>query len=370
MKLVYVMWGYSHDTSISQAFEEIGVTVEFLSLLQEDNGSRKEVLRERIRSAAPDAVFTVNFLAEISDLCEREEIPYCCWVLRLPNFDLYGPAVKNRCNRIGICDSYLVEKLLQTGIRGVFFLPDAVEIGGLREAGFTEREVCFVARYPEVSLSAERMTAYGKGYLDAFLHAQRVLYGAFVLEDGLVSRVWREFEKANPVPEGILPKMRRLYTVDRHFAPACTRLQQDIFLQNFASIMTVYSNGDFPGCNCIKRPFVEEEEKRRVIYGEKEFTLILPDRALHSGMPREVLEVIAAGGFPVVGLQRDLAYFFKRDETLAWFTNPSEFSRAVVHYGNDSGERERVRRAAFDTVRCGHTYRHRIAVMLEMWEKM
>ena len=103
---------------------------------------------------------------------------------------------------------------------------------------------------------------------------------------------------------------------------------------------------------------------------EREFTLILPLRTLHNGIPRDMLEVIAAGGFPIVGFQRDLAYFFKRDETLAWFTNPSEFSRAVVRYGNNPEERERVRQAAFDAVKGGHTYRHRIAVMLEMWEKL
>ncbi len=37
-------------------------------------------------------------------------------------------SVRNACNYLGICDSYLVEKLWQLGVSKAFFLPDAVEL--------------------------------------------------------------------------------------------------------------------------------------------------------------------------------------------------------------------------------------------------
>lgn len=115
---------------------------------------------------------------------------------------------------------------------------------------------------------------------------------------------------------------------------------------------------------------VNNEDKRREIYAEKEFTLVLAPHILHNGIPRDLLEVIMAGGFPLAGFQKDYTYFFRKDETLAYFTNAAEFSQAVVKYGNSAEERERVRQAAYQTVMAGHTYRHRIATMLEMWEKL
>ncbi len=404
MKLTYLTWGYPHDMEIIRAFKEVGLEVDTVGLPQtiiHEQWEKKEIPGEMPdkemdgeKSGIGDIIFSVNFFARVSDFCQREGIPYCCWVLQLPNFDLYTAAVKNACNYIGLCDSYLVEKLWGLGISKAFFLPDAVELkkpektgqetdqtteedketgkGTVKETNMPafEREACFVARHPEEALHTEEMTLYGRGYLDAFLHAQRVLYGASILENGLLARVQREFLSCNSIPGEILPELEKLYMADRYFAPVCTALQQNIFLQNYESIMTIYSDGEFPHCKAVKYPYVEEEAKRGEIYAGKEFTLVLTPHVMHNGIPRDVLEVIVAGGFPVCGFQKDYGYFFKKDENLAYFTNDTEFSQTIVRYGNSSKERERVREAAYRTVEQGHTYRHRVKTMLEMWERL
>ncbi len=385
MKLTYLTWGYAYDDAIIRAMREAGLTVEELALPKAlyENWTKEEILPEKEKekrrqetesfqkalcALSGDIVFSVNFFAAVSELCSREAVPYCCWVLQLPNFDLYTASVRNVCNYLGVCDSYLVEKLWQLGVAKAFFLPDAVELKETENIPI-ERGVCFVARHPTEKLDTEGMSLYGKGYLDAFLHAQRVLYGASILENGLLQRVQREFLACNPVPEGILPEMQKLFAADRYLAPVCTGMQQDVFLQNFDSIITIYSDGDFQACESEKHPFAGKEEQRRRIYAGKEFTLVLAPHCLHNGIPRDTLEVIAAGGFPIAGFQKDYAYFFKMDENLACFTDRTEFKKAVVRYGNSREERERVRAAAYETVAAGHTYRHRIPLMLEMWGK-
>lgn len=363
MKVLYLKWGYQYDDAVVRAFQAVGLETEEVIFPAQFTDGLKE-------TAACDIVFSVNFFAEISDMCQRETVPYCSWVLQLPNFDLYTSAVKNPCNYIGVCDSYLVEKLWQLGVSRAFFLPDAVE-PYMPDSRPVEREVCFVARHPVSDWNVENMSAYSKGYLDAFIHGQRVLFGANVLENGLLYKVQKEFMGDNEIPEEILAECRKLYLADRYFAPACTALQQNIFLQNFASIMTIYSDGNFDGCDSsLKCSYVEDVEKRREIFGGKEFTLVLAPHILHNGIPRQLLEVIVAGGFPLAGFQKDYTYFFKKDETLAYFTNPTEFSQAIVKYGNSSEERECVRQAAYQTVIAGHTYQHRVVTMLEMWEKL
>lgn len=381
MKLTYLMWGYPHDAAIIKAFRGAGILVETVVISQETSeimsqeweGKERGLsfgLGEQIRTSVGDIVFSVNFFAPISDFCQNEKIPYCCWILQLPDFDLYTAAVRNSCNYLGICDSYLVERLWKAGITKTFFLPDAVEPGEDRGRPPIEKGVCFIAKYPKDKLDTKKMTKYGEGYLEAFLHAQRVLYGASLLENGLLLRVQQEVMESNPVPLRILVEMQKLYTADRYLAPKCSRMQQDILLYRAASAMTIYSDGEFADCKAKKLPFVEEEEKRREIYAEKEFTLVLAPYTMHDGIPRETLEVIAAGGFPIAGFVKDYAYFFKKDETLAYFTNFSEFSKALIRYGNNWDERERVREAAFRLIQEAHTYRHRIATMLEIWGKL
>ena len=387
MKLIYLMWGYPYEAAILQAFQESGVMVDTITLPKEliqkekknietqSDKEQKEItediensFREQIKTLGGELLFSINFFAWISDFCQKEAISYCSWILQLPNFDLYTAAVKNTCNSFFVCDSYLVEKLWQVGILKVFFLPDAVERTIKREIVPVEREACFIARCPKDILYMDGMSLYSKGYLDAFLHAQRVLYGASILEDGLLLRVQQEFMMCNPIPDNILPEMQKLFIADCYFAPVCTRIQQQIFLQNFSSIITIYSDGDFTDFDKEKRPFVEEEAKRQAIYSGKEFTLVLASHTLHNGIPRDTLEVIAAGGFPIAGFQRDYAYFFKKDETLVYFTNPAEFSQAVIRYGNSMEERERVKQAAYQALIKGHTYHHRITAMLEVWK--
>ena len=97
---------------------------------------------------------------------------------------------------------------------------------------------------------------------------------------------------------------------------------------------------------------------------------MLAPHALHYGIPRQLLEVIIAGGFPLSGFQRDFNYFFTQDKNLAFFRDRTEFQRAVVRYGNDQGERKRVQQAAYETVLRQHTYANRIESMLAMWSQL
>ena len=141
-------------------------------------------------------------------------------------------------------------------------------------------------------------------------------------------------------------------------------------MKNNENIMTIYSDSNFEMSCAKKNPYVFDEMERRRIYAGKEFSLVLAPHVLHNGIPRDTLEVIAAGGFPICGYQKDYGYFFKRDENLAYFTNMSEFTQTIIKYGNNHEERARVRENAYKAVTAGHTYKHRICSMLEMWGKL
>jgi len=378
MKITYLLWEYLYDHAIIKSFREAGAVVETAELpfplrtsvlsteTIEELAAALSSFQAVLQTFASDVVFSVNFFSYVSELCKKESIPYCCWVLQLPNFDLYTASVSNSCNYLCIGDSYLVEKLWQFGLEKVYFLPDAVELEETPENQPEERGVCFLARHPKQVFSTEELSLYSKGYLEAFIHAQRVLYGASILEEGLLYRVQEEFLRSHPIPANILPSFQKLFMADWYLAPACTSLQQNIFLQNYDSLMTIYSDSDFPDCQCEKHPYLEEESKRREVYRKKEFTLVLAPHTLHYGIPKETLEVIAAGGFPISGFQRDYAYFFQKDQNLAYFTSPEEFQQAIIRYGNHYEEREQVRTAAYQTIANGHTYMHRIIALMEL----
>lgn len=387
MKLTYLLWGYAYDDAIIRAFRLLGFEIETVDLSSDlflkdilelekddvlDYSLEKRVfeLEDKLRKCSNELIFSVNFHAVVSEFCKKNGIPYCSWVLELPNFDLYTEAVLNECNYLGICDSYLVEKMWQCGIRKVFFLPDAVELDEKVRENYEERGFCFIAKQPEEILTKENMSLYGKGYLDSIIQAQRVLFGGYILENALPKRIYGEFTEGKEISNKIMAHFQKVFVSDKYLAPVCTAIQQNIFMKNNENIMTIYSNGSFDMCNSSKHPYIAEEKERREIYAGKEFSIVLAPHVLHHGIPRDTLEAIAAGGFPVCGFQKDYSYFFKRDEDLVYFTNVAEFQQIVVRYGNHPEERERVKERSYQVVAEGHTYVHRIVRMLEMWERL
>lgn len=381
MTLLYVDWGYIHDKEIIAEFENKGITVKqrkfseenkglFLDNFNHDQNKEIEGLLEENMDEEIELVFSINFISVISNWCQQKKIPYASWVLDLPNYDLYTQAIYNSCNYIGIGDSYLVEKLLKIGVKKVFLLPDAVSNNIEEPKKYEEREFCYIAKSPIKTLSLREISLYTKGYLEAFLHVQRVLHGEVILEEGLLNRVYNELLNRNKIPSKIIPTMERLYFSDYYLNPECISLRENIFLQNHSNLITIYSNEEFPMCKGNKFPFIEEEEKRREIYRKKEFSLILTPYTNHHGIDRNVLEVIAAGGFPVCSYQKDYDVFFSKNKNLAYFTNRVEFMDIITRYGNHLDAREELQKEAYRHVMDNHTYKNRIDTMLYFWEKL
>lgn len=368
MRLTYITWGYEHDAPIIRAFQEMGVEIHKTEI-NGDELPDYEKVEQNLKDAVEEIVFSVNFHSTVSEFCQKKRIPYCTWVLQLPNYDLYTENVKNACNYIGICDSYLVEKMWNIGVEKVFFLPDAIEKVTEEKTDPKYRGVCFISKQPESKLQTEGMSLYNKGYLEAFLHAQRVLLGDYILENGLIDRVQQAAFQANPTAENILPEFGKLYLADQYLAPTCTILQQNIFMQNYDSVMTIYSNGEFQNCKCEKYPYLQNEEKEQ-IYREREFTVVMAPHILHNAIPRQMLEVIAAGGFPLCAMQKDYSYFFKENENIACFHNISEFQDLLVRYGNNVEERNRLLENTVNTIQNSHTYQKRIEFILDTWSKL
>lgn len=367
MNILYLLWGYEHDKGIIKAFRKEGINISTFSI--EKGRTEIGLFKEAICSKKIEIVFSINFHGWISDLCQAEGIPYCSWVLEFPNYDLYTRSIFHPCNYIALGDSFLVERLWSLGLKKVFYLPDAIESVEESISITFQREFCFVGNKPENTLKNLENSKYERGYLDAFIQCQRVLPGINILENGLINRVYQEIVEQNPIPQKILPEFHKLYIADKYMSAECTIWQQNIFLQNNANIFTIYSDSSFPMCDCKKYPYPKTEEERRQVYKNKEFSIVLASPNIHNAIPRQTLEIIAAGGFPICSFQRDYLYFFEKDHNLVYFTGTKDFFSALDKYGNDGKERKRIQEASYEMVKKHHTYTNRIVRMLEAWSE-
>ena len=381
-RMIYVEWGYEYDKAIQEAFTGRDVEIcpfqlpvragaELYPDLEEKEKQDLQALVERLK---PDAIFSVNFLGCISEFCMENAINYDAWVLVLPNMDLFTASVKNSCNRIGICDSYLTERLWKQKIDNIFFLPDAVA-GCHRVKKETLRPCSFVGKVPYAykdtpfGAHSRGLTENTMGYLAGMVHCQRVLYGATMLEDILIGTAAAELMEKYPLPEKVLPQFHKLYLAEGYLAPEVTRLEQIILLQNMASGVNigVFSDGTFPDCEGQKFPYPETAEAREEVYATSIVNIVQADRSLHDAIPHQTLEIMASGNFVLTSYQKDYGYFFKQEEDIVCYGDRLQRAQLFNQYGMDPKERERITEAAYEKIRTGHTYAHRVDFMINNW---
>lgn len=379
MKIIYLSWGYKYDQFIIKEFQNQNIEVRVQHIPSAEWGScnfhknRESTLLLDILESIGDSInnsilFSIDFNRVVSEFCQEKDVPYCSWVLNLPNFDLYTKSIYNNCNYVGICDTYLVEKMWKMGIKKIFYLPNAIQLFENNIKDYEERGFCFLGNQDEVLLNINDISLYAQGYIDASIHSQRVNPNSYILETGLSNRVYFELLKCNKVDKKILDYFQRLYIADYYLAPYCTMQAQNIFLQNMQNLLTIYSNNEFDMCNCKKNKYIEDNEEKNKIYQKKEFTLVLADYYLHHGVSRQVLEIIAAGGFPICEYRADLDNMFEEGQNIAYFKNREQFLRLVDKYGNNKEERDKLLKKSRTWVLENHTYNNRIKTILKMWE--
>lgn len=381
-EIIYLEWGYEYDADIQNAMKQKGLVLHPIrmehradeKLYPPLSQTQTEQLARCLEETHADTVFSINFLASVSDWCMEQHVKYAAWVLQLPNIDLLTAAVEHDCNRIGICDSYLTERLLQRRVGHICYLPDAVA-GCHRVRNNMVRACSYVAQAPfayedtPFGEHGREMTEITMGYLTGMIHCQRVLYGATMLETVLIGSAANELMEKYPLPENILPEFHKLYLSEVYIAPEITRLQQLISMNNLAArtFMEAFTDAAYPDCIAKRLPYPAQLAQREQVYGTSIINYVQTPNSYHDAIPHRTLEIMASGNFALVNFQKDYSCFFKQNENIVCFGDELEKIQLYIEYGKDAEKREHIVEAALETISAGHTYAHRIDYMLANW---
>ena len=381
-KLIYLEWGYEYDNAIQKAWKDRGVEIIPYKLEKKLDekicSSMSELSKQNLEKCIEDnrvnVIFSINFISEISEICKRNDIFYYAWVLVLPNMDLFTASIDNLCNRVGICDSFLVERLWKRNTKNIFYIPDAIEKCHRVRKDFV-RPCSYMQKLPFSYLDTpfgdrtKGLSENTMGYLTGVIHCQRVLYGATMLEEILMGTAAEEFLAQYPLPDKILPEFHKLYVSEAYLSPEVTRLEQIIFLQNMSSgvDIEVFTNGHFKDCTNKQFPYPERLDERGDIYGSSIINLVQAESNIHDAIPHQTLEIMASGNFVLTNYQKDYSYFFNQGEDIVCFGDRVERVQLFNEYGTDANKRERVIEAAYEKIQLAHTYTHRVEYMLSNW---
>ena len=205
--LMYRWKAYNYD-DIKHTFEMMGFTIEEVSqdLLNYDvDDEFASFLSEKIKRTTYEFVFTVNYFALISNVCQELNIRYVCWSCDNPLISMYHKSVFNDCNRIFLFDLTNVMEFQGMGVEHVYHLPLAVDtkrldyvIDGATDLDLYRNEIAFVGSlYEKNSYDKMKYTMpeYLQGYFEATMEAQKDLQGINIIDRMLTPEILMELSQ-------------------------------------------------------------------------------------------------------------------------------------------------------------------------------
>ncbi|MBR5127539.1 MAG: glycosyltransferase [Roseburia sp.] len=385
-------WKAYNYWDIEETFKLLGHTVDNIEqkLGNYDIDPEFEViLRDRLYQVRYDMVFTVNYFALISNICQELGIKYVSWTCDNPLISMYHQSVFHDCNYIFTFDKTNYLEFKAMGVKHIWYLPlavdaermDAVIDGRIAAAGMDKRvyagDVAFVGSLYErnsYDKLKHKLPEYLQGYFDAVMEAQLNISGANIIELMLTTDILEQLQqyfKLEKSSEESFSDLGLIFqtTVLGFKIAEVQRRRALIELSKYFSV-NVYSNSDVSDLVRVRyMGSVDYWSEMPKVFRESKINLNFTIPNIKSGIPLRVWDVLGSGGFLLTNYQAEIPYYFTEGEELVCFDGLEDMREKVAYYLEHEEERKRIAENGYRKVKEHHTYVQRINEMLRIIEE-
>ena len=386
MKILIYRWKAYNYNDIIACFRRMGHQVDEISqkLMNYDMDPEfAEKMSEQIRTNGYDFVFTVNYFALISEVCQKEGIPYVSWSCDNPLISMYHESVFNDCNRIFLFDETSVREFREMGVVNVWHLPLAVDTARLDEVinnaanaaphklQAYRGDVTFVGSlYEKNSYDKMRdsMPEYLQGYFEATMEAQRDLYGVNIIDRMLTTDILEQLQTYFKLEksEGSFSDLGLIFsTTTLGFKIA--QLQRIAALIGLSKKheVNLYTESDTRDLLRVNyRGHVDYWNEMPLVFNQSRINLNFTIPNIRTGIPLRCLDVMGSGGFLLTNFQAELPLYFENGKDCVWFYSQEDMLEKVDYYLKHEEERARIARNGYEKVKEQFTYEEAIETML------
>jgi spore maturation protein CgeB len=339
----------------------------------------EEVLRQllgEVRDFSPDLVFTVNHLGFdreglLVDILHRLRVPSVSWYVDSPAIilSLYdGP--RSDLAFIFVWDPTYIPEVRSLGFERVFPLPLATDPeifsperakgnGGPSPVAFVGNSLVGSVQQKLVRLPQ------GQDFQELFNRLSQVFNPLHIRN--LDSLLAAEGLRDEPLLHGLDRQGRSdlqaglLWQATLAYRLACVRK-----LAPFEPV--IYGDQgwrELVGQDFVLRPEVNYYDELPGVYGGTAINFNATSLQMKAAVNQRVFDAPAAGGFLLTDFREQLTELFDVKEEVAHFTDPGEIPDLVRFYLGRPHMRRQMTAKARRRVLAEHTYRHRLAAMLE-----
>lgn len=385
MHILMYRWKAYNYRDIEQTFRLLGHTVDNI---EQELGNYdidpefEAVIEQKIRANHYDMVFTVNYFALISNVCQKLRIKYVSWTCDNPLISMYHESVFHDCNYIFTFDKTNYLEFREMGVEHIWYLPLAVDTERI-DAVLTQADdlakyrgdIAFVGSlYERNSYDKIKHTLpdYLKGYFDAVMEAQLNISGANIVEPMLTTDILEQLQQYFKLEksEGSFSDLGLIFqtTVLGFKIAEIERRRALIELSKYFSV-NVYSNSNVSDLVRVRyMGSVDYWSEMPKVFRASKINLNFTIPNIKSGIPLRVWDVLGAGGFLLTNYQAEIPLYFTEGEDLVCFDGIEDLREKAAYYLSHEEERNRIAGQGYEKVKKYHSYLNRIQTILKIIE--
>lgn len=387
MRILFYQWGTFNEPVIEKTLRDLGHFVKVLQAEELKEKPSEEQIWAIAKNASEyhaDTLFSVDYFQMVAMAAKKLDITYYSWLYHIPQWSLFSYAAQLSNNRIITFDSMHMQELKQYNVNGMQYMSQAADKELLTSALANatpeqiekyKADVSFVGTLYEsannlfnrISAEAREKDIY-KEILE-MIKEKRFAYGKEVLgrgvTDEMVEFLLEEVEYgqdhfffANQEDIAIQSVLARKITVEERKLMARTLARKFDF-----KLYTISNTEKFPEIhNCGPVDFAKHAP---LVYNGSKINIYVTPRAIRSGVPLRVLEIMACQGFVLVNYQEDLAREFEDGKEIVMYRSLEEMVEKVQYYLEYEEERKQIARAGYEKVLREYNYAEKLRRIFE-----
>lgn len=371
MRILYYDWDEFNGEDCRDAMKRLGHQVDVFKLKMNGYDLTPEIeakIKDLVTKTDGDGkryydlLYSFDFFPNISEACQKYDIPYVSWVFDCPHYTLDSHVTNNPVNRIFVFDKVLYQKMAGKGVKTINYSPLGVnekrlsdlcqkldqETGG--EVAY-EHDVSFLGNlydneynfYDHVNYLPPAL----KGYTDAVIKAQESVFGAdFFTEEEIYP-----YEKVKELREYIKFEQTGKYEID-YDGVMLDILRKKVTVNERRNILTemgkrfntvLYTTpGTKPVEGVCDLGQASYNEKMPRVFHRSKVNLNITLRSILSGVSLRVIDILAAGGFLITNYQAEIAEYFEDGVDLVMAYTPEDMIQKVAYYLQHEDERREI----------------------------
>lgn len=387
MKVFFYRYGSIAEPDIIKAMKAIDFSVdEYNREIHDKSYAPSDAVREvgeYLQKHPADCAFSINFFPFLSEVCNIFHIRYICLTVDCPVMELYSVSVKNEWNRIFVFDREQQKDIENYNPGHVFHQPlgaDVTKFDTLLSAAppsVKERfshPVAFVGSlytekcpYDKVKNLPEKTA----GYLDGLMAAQEKVYGYYFVEELLTDGIVSDFKDhhpsfyQDPYPGSFLTDKRtlsQLYIANKIAANERIHTFSLVAERNGLDIYTASDTTAMPR-GLRNRGLAKSLTEMPVIFNQSKANLNVTSKAIRSGLPLRIFDILSAGGLCITNYQSEIAELFDIGEEIVVYENTDELPDIISYYLSHDQQRRDIAAAGRKRVKRDYSWEMQLSKM-------